>query len=163
MDNKSKLIIVYTDGACSDNPGGPGGWAATLNYEDRYDVISGHEVSTTNNRMEITAATEAIKYLVNKGYKKIIINSDSAYVINGVNKGWIHEWAKQNWKTKQGNELANSDLWCVLYEYYTRKDVSIKFNKVTAHSGHTFNEIADEEAKKEVEHAKIKLFKQFYG
>lgn len=155
-------MIVYTDGACSGNPGGPGGWAATLNYDDRYDVISGHEVCTTNNRMELTAVVEAIKYLVNKKYTNIIINSDSAYVINAINKGWIHEWAKKGWTTKQGNELANADLWRVLYEYYTMKKVSVMFNKVAGHSGHTFNEIADEEAKKEVEHAKQKLFKQFY-
>ena len=157
-----KKIIVYTDGACSDNPGGPGGWAATLNYDDRYDVISGHEVSTTNNRMELTAVVEAIKYLVNKNYKNIIINSDSAYVINAINKEWIHEWAKNEWQTKQKHELANGDLWRVLYEYYMQNDISISFNKIAGHSGHTFNEIADEEAKKEVEHAKQKLFKQFY-
>ena len=157
-----KSIIVYTDGACSNNPGGPGGWAATLNYDDRYDVISGHSVSTTNNRIELTAVVESIKYLINKNYKNIIINSDSAYVINGINKGWIYEWAKQGWRTKQGNELANSDLWKELYKYYTMSNVNIIFNKVAGHSGHTFNDIADEEAKKEVEHAKRKLFKQFY-
>lgn len=152
---KNKAIIVYTDGACSNNPGGPGGWAATLNYDDRYDVLSGHSISTTNNRMELTAVVEAIKYLtVRKGYKKIIINSDSAYVVNGVNKGWIYEWVKKGWRTKQGHDLANADLWKELYTYCTMKDVQIMFKKVTAHVGNTFNEIADEEAKKEVEHAK---------
>ena len=152
--NKEKAIMVYTDGACSNNPGGPGGWAATLNYDDRYDVLSGHSVSTTNNRMELTAVVEAIKYLLQKKYTKIIINSDSAYVVNGVNKGWIYEWAKKDWKTKQNGDLANKDLWEELYTYCTKKNVSIIFNKVLGHSGHTFNEIADEEAKKEVEHAK---------
>jgi ribonuclease HI len=151
---KEKSIIVHTDGACSNNPGGPGGWAATLSYDDRFDVISGYSLCTTNNRMELTAVVESIKYLKKKGYKKIIINSDSAYVINGVNKGWIHEWVKKGWKTKQGSDLANSDLWKELYEFYTDKGLTILFNKVAGHSGHTFNEIADEEAKKEVEHAK---------
>lgn len=155
--DKHKTIITYTDGACSNNPGGPGGWAATLNYDDRYDVISGNSVSTTNNRMELTAVVEAIKYLVNKGYRKIIINSDSAYVVNGVNKGWIYDWASKGWRTKQGNELANSDLWKELYSYFLMRGVDIMFKKVTAHTGHTFNEIADKEAKKEVEYAKKKL------
>lgn len=151
---KNKAIIVYTDGACSNNPGGPGGWAATLNFDDRYDVISGYELSTTNNRMELTAVVEAIKHLLKKGYNKIIINSDSAYVVNAINKGWLFEWAKKDWCTKQGSDLANSDLWKQLYDYCTRKSITIMFNKVAGHAGHTFNEIADKEAKKEVEHAK---------
>lgn len=160
---RHKAIMVYTDGACSNNPGGPGGWAATLNYDDRYDILSGYDVSTTNNRMELTAVVEAIKYLISKKYTKIIINSDSAYVVNGVNKGWIYEWVRKGWKTKQGKDLANSDLWQQLYMFCTSKKVTIIFNKVAGHSGHTFNEIADEEAKKEVEHAKKILSKrQFY-
>lgn len=161
----NKAIMVYTDGACSNNPGGPGGWAATINYDDRYDIISGYHVSTTNNRMELTAVVEVMKYLIDKKYTKIIINSDSAYVVNGVNKGWIHEWAKKGWKTKAGSDLANADLWKKLYKLYTSKKLTIVFNKVAAHSGHTFNEIADEEAKKEVEHAKriLQEQEQFYG
>lgn len=154
MGSKDKTIMVYTDGACSNNPGGPGGWAATLNFDDRYDVISGHSVSTTNNRMELTAVAEAITYLVKKGYKKIVINSDSAYVINGINKGWIHAWVKKGWKTNQNKEVANVDLWKKLYKFCTDKELELSFNKVKGHAGHTFNEIADEEAKKEVEHAK---------
>lgn len=71
-----------------------------------------------------------------------------------MNKGWIYEWATKGWKTKQGSDLANSDLWKELYTYCTKKDATIMFNKVAGHSGHTFNEIADDEAKKEVEHAK---------
>lgn len=157
---KHKPIMVYTDGACSNNPGGPGGWAATLNYEDRYDVLSGCSLETTNNRMELTAVVEAIKYLLGKGYQKVIINSDSAYVVNGVNKGWIYEWAEKGWQTKSGSELANADLWQELHSYLTKKYAMILFNKVAGHSGHTFNEIADEEAKKEVEHAKKILAQQ---
>ena len=154
---KRKPIIVYTDGACSNNPGGPGGWAATLNFDDRYDVISGHDEETTNNRMELTAVVKAIQYLESKEYKNIIINSDSAYVVNGINRGWIYEWASRNWKTKQGKDVANSDLWKKLYEYCKMGSIDLIFNKVPAHSGHTFNEIADDEAKKEVEYAKKML------
>ena len=161
--SKNKAIMVYTDGACSNNPGGPGGWAATLNYDERYDVISGHSLETTNNRMELTAVVEAIKYLIKKGYTNIIINSDSAYVVNGVNKGWIHEWVKKGWKTKQGSDLANADLWKELYTYCTSNNATIMLNKVEGHSGHTFNEIADEEAKKEVEHAKRILSNQQFS
>lgn len=158
-----KPIIVYTDGACSNNPGGPGGWAATLNFDERYDVISGNDESTTNNRMELTAVIKAIQYLENKHYKNIIINSDSAYVVNGLNKGWVYEWANRGWKTKQGKDIANSDLWKELYELCTIKNLKLTFNKIPAHSGHTFNEIADDEAKKEVEYAKKKLqSKQLY-
>ena len=73
--SKNKAIMVYTDGACSNNPGGPGGWAATLNYDERYDVISGHSLETTNNRMELTAVVEAIKYLIKKQEKYFIIQS----------------------------------------------------------------------------------------
>ena len=106
----SRPIIVYTDGACSNNPGGPGGWAATLNYENRYDIISGYSLETTNNRMELTAVVQAVSVLLSKGYTKIIVNSDSAYVVNAFNKGWILDWSRNMWKTKQGTDVANSDL-----------------------------------------------------
>ena len=158
---RNKIISVYTDGACSNNPGGPGGWAATINYEDRYDVISGHELSTTNNRMELTAVVEVLRYLVAKGYTKIIVHSDSAYVVNGVNKGWIFDWAKKGWKTNRGTDLANAELWEEIYRIYALENVKIKFKKVPGHAGDTFNEIADTEAKKEVEHAKAILSDQF--
>ena len=159
--DKEKVIMVYTDGACSNNPGGPGGWAATLNFEERYDVISGYSLCTTNNRMELTAVVESIKYLTKrKGYRKIVINSDSAYIVNCVNKGWIYEWAKKGWKTKQGKDVSNSDLWIELHSILSKENVVISFNKVKGHSGNTFNDIADEEAKKEVEYAK-KLMQQF--
>ena len=158
---RKKSIMVYTDGACSNNPGGPGGWAATLNYDDRYDVISGHELCTTNNRMELTAVVKAIKYLVEKGYTKITINSDSAYVVNSINKGWIYEWERKGWKTKRGDELANSDLWKELYKLLKIKNLVVVFIKVKGHSGHTFNDIVDDEAKKEVAYAKSKLLQQF--
>lgn len=148
------MISVYTDGACSNNPNGPGGWAATIHYEDRYDIISGYSLCTTNNRMELMAVVKAIKTLLSKGYTNIIISSDSAYVVNGINKGWIHEWEKSGWRTKSNSELANADLWQKLYEYIRKEGVKIFFNKVKGHTGHTFNEIADAEAKKEVEHAK---------
>lgn len=158
---KNKVIMVYTDGACSNNPGGPGGWAATLNYDNRYDIISGFDVCTTNNRMELTAVVEAIEYLVKRGHTRIIINSDSAYVVNGITKGWIDDWARMGWRTKTNKELANSDLWQKLYKHYSSSKLNIMFNKVRGHAGHTFNEIADEEARKEVEHAKRILSQQF--
>ena len=157
---KKEVIMVYTDGACSNNPGGPGGWAATIHYADRYDIISGYHLCTTNNRMELMAVVKAIEKLLNKGYSKIIVNSDSAYVVNGINKEWIHGWAKNGWKSKSNSTLANADLWKQLYEYITKDGVTIFFNKVAGHSGHMFNEMADSEARKEVEHAKRILQQQ---
>lgn len=154
---RDKAIIVYTDGACSNNPGGPGGWAAILNFDDRYDVLSGHDLCTTNNRMELTAVVEAVRYLISKKYTKIIINSDSAYVVNAIAKGWIHDWEAKGWKTKQGSDLANADLWKAFYRMFNKKGITIILNKVRGHAGHTLNEMADVEAKKEVEHAKKML------
>ena len=158
---RHKIISVYTDGACSNNPWGPGGWAAIIGYEDRCDVISGHDTCTTNNRMELTAVVAALKYLVSKGYTKIYINSDSAYVVNGVTKGWIYEWERRGWKTSKGNDVANIDLWLEVFKMVKREDIEITFNKVKGHAGNMLNELADEEAKKEVEHAKAILSDQF--
>lgn len=149
--------MIYTDGACSNNPGGPGGWAATLNYEKGYNILSGNEPSTTNNRMELTAVVEALKHVVPHGHKAIVINSDSAYVINAINKEWIEGWKQKGWKTKAGKDLANCDLWIELYKLLKKSNTMIFFNKVAGHKGNTFNEIADTEAKKEVIKAKRKL------
>ena len=125
---RNKMISVYTDGACSNNPNGPGGWAATIHYEDRYDIISGYSLCTTNNRMELMAVVKAIKTLLSKGHTNIIISSDSAYVVNGINKGWVHEWEKNGWRTKSNSELANADLWQELHEYITKDGIKIFFN-----------------------------------
>jgi ribonuclease HI len=152
-------IMVYTDGACSNNPKGPGGWAATLNRKDGYTIISGYEKETTNNRMELRAIVEAIRRLVKEGYRYIIINSDSAYVVNAINKNWICNWWHDGWKTKQGEDVANLDLWQQIFEMMYEPpglyDLKVEFRKVVGHSGNTFNEIADEEAKAQVKNAKM--------
>lgn len=155
--DKHKAVVVCTDGACSNNPNGPGGWAATMNFRNKFEILSGHNICATNNMMELTAVVRVIKHLVSRGYKRIIVNSDSAYVINAINKGWVHDWKKRGWKTKQNEPIANSHLWKELYIYLCDNSLFLSFNKVKGHSGHTFNEIADVEAKREVEMAKLKL------
>lgn len=155
--DKHKTVVVCADGACSNNPNGPGGWAATLNFRDEFNILSGHNICATNNMMELTAVVKAIKHLVKKGYKRMIVKSDSAYVINALNLGYLYNWKSRGWLTKQDKPIANAELWKELYYLLEDKTLHVKFVKVKGHSGHTFNEIADAEAKREVEIAKLKL------
>ena len=99
-----KKVTVYTDGACSGNPG-PGGWGAILMYNENKKEISGAEKETTNNIMEITAVLEALKIL--KEECEVKIYSDSAYVVNAFNQGWIYNWRKNNWKTANKEPVNN--------------------------------------------------------
>ena len=101
------FVEIYTDGSCSGNPG-PGGYAAILCYRGKEKIITGSEQHTTNNRMELTAVIEALKCL--KKPCKVIVRTDSQYVVNGVNQ-WLPEWIKRNWKTSSGKEVLNRDLW----------------------------------------------------
>ena len=127
-----KKVTVYTDGACSGNPG-PGGWGAILMYNENKKEISGAEKETTNNIMEITAVLEALKLL--KEECEVKIYSDSAYVVNAFNQGWIYNWRKNNWKT------ANKELWEKLYEL-TQKH-KVEFIKVKGHSDNEYNNRCD--------------------
>lgn len=112
-----KDIIIYTDGACSGNPG-PGGWGAILMYNENQKEISGASKETTNNIMEITAVIEALKLL--KEECNVKVYSDSAYVVNAFNQGWIYNWRKNNWKTSGKEPVKNRELWEELYSL-TRK------------------------------------------
>ena len=105
MENK---IIIYTDGACSGNPG-PGGWGAILMYKDAKKEISGGCKQTTNNIMEITAVVEALKCL--KVESDVQVYSDSAYTVNAFKQGWIYNWMKNGWKTSSGSAVKNKELW----------------------------------------------------
>ena len=100
-------IVIYTDGACSGNPG-PGGWGAILMYKGTEKEISGGKENTTNNIMEITAVIEALKCL--KFECDVQVYSDSAYVVNGFKQGWIYNWIKKGWKTADGKEVKNKGL-----------------------------------------------------
>ena len=132
-------IKIYTDGACSGNPG-PGGWGAILMYKDNKKEISGSNPNTTNNIMEMTAVIEALKLLKYPCVVKLY--SDSAYVVNALEKGWIYNWRKNNWKTADKKPVKNQELWEKLYSLsQTHK---INFIKVKGHSDNEYNNRCDE-------------------
>lgn len=133
-----KEVTIYTDGACSGNPG-PGGWGAILMYEDIKKEISGAQKDTTNNIMEITAVLEALKLL--KVECSVKVYSDSAYVVNAFNQGWIENWKKNNWRTAGKDPVKNKELWEELYEL-TQKH-KVEFIKVKGHSDNEFNNRCD--------------------
>ena len=142
--NKEK-IVIYTDGACYKNPG-PGGYAAIILDEDKEIEITGYKPDTTNNRMELMAVIEALKVV--KKNKKIILYSDSNYVVKGINE-WIKSWKKRGWRTASNKPVKNLDLWKELDKLFEKKNVKLK--KVAAHSGNEFNEKVDKLAKEEIE------------
>ena len=135
-------VIIYTDGACSGNPG-PGGWGAILMYGDYKKEISGANPSTTNNIMELTAVVEALKLM--KFPCSIKVYSDSAYVINGFSQGWIYNWIKKGWKTADGSPVKNKELWQALYQF--TQIHKIEFIKVKGHSDNDYNNRCDELAR----------------
>ncbi len=135
-------VIIYTDGACSGNPG-PGGWGTILMYKDQKKEMSGGEKNTTNNIMEMTAVIEGLKALK---YECIVdIYSDSAYVVNAFNQGWIYNRKKNNWKTAGKDPVKNKELWEELYEL--TKIHKVTFHKVKGHSDNEYNNRCDELAR----------------
>lgn len=166
---------IYTDGACSGNPG-PGGYAfvVVINGKDTLKVHGAKE-HTTNNCMELTAIVRALKHVINGDFikfdryqeivfnqkfpnrsKMINIHSDSAYCVNAVNQNWITFWEANDWKTKQGNEVKNKELWIQLLEYIRHDKTEITFTKVKGHSGNKWNELVDKYAKKAIENLNAK-------
>ena len=135
-------VIIYTDGACSGNPG-PGGWGSILMYKENRKEISGGLKNTTNNIMEITAVIEALKLL--KFGCEVKVYSDSAYVVNAFNNGWIYNWRKNNWKTADKKPVKNKEFWEELYDL-TKKH-SVECIKVKGHSDNEFNNRCDELAR----------------
>lgn len=135
-------ITIYTDGACSGNPG-PGGWAAILMYNGNKKEISGGMKNTTNNIMEITAVIEGLKAL--KFPCEVDLYSDSAYVVNAFSQGWIYNWIMKNWKTASGDEVKNKELWQELYSL--TKLHKVNFIKVKGHSDNEYNNRCDELAR----------------
>ena len=138
-------VIIYTDGACSGNPG-PGGWGTILMYKDTKKEISGGKKDTTNNVMELTAALEALKLL--KFPCEVELYSDSAYLVYGFNQGWIYGWQKINWKNSSKEPVKNKELWQELYNL--TKVHKVKFIKVKGHSDNEFNNRCDELARGEI-------------
>lgn len=132
-----KKVTVYTDGACSGNPG-VGGWGAVLFYNGFSKEISGAEGETTNNRMELTAAIRALNLLKEKC--SVSLYSDSAYLVNAFNEKWIFGWKKKNWK-KEGKDIPNADLWQELYRLNGFHELT--FIKVKGHSDNEYNNLCD--------------------
>lgn len=135
-------VIIYTDGACSGNPG-PGGWGTVLMYKDVKKEISGGDKNTTNNIMELTAVVQGLKML--KFPCEVELYSDSAYIVNAFNQGWIYNWKKKNWKTADGKEVKNKEIWQELYDL--TKIHKVTFLKVKGHSDNEYNNICDELAR----------------
>ncbi len=132
-------VTIYTDGACSGNPG-PGGWASILMAGGVKKELSGGERDTTNNRMELMAVIEGLRAL--KRPCKVEIYSDSAYVVNAFSQDWIGKWVRNGWKNSAKAEVANSDLWKELIELTSVHKVT--FHKVKGHADNEFNNRCDE-------------------
>jgi|AGTN01.2.fsa_nt_gi Ribonuclease HI len=140
-----KKVIVYTDGACSKNPG-PGGWAAVLKYGNAQKELSGFVADTTNNRMELTAAVMALEAL--KEPCEVVLHTDSAYIHNAFTQRWIDRWQLNGWRTASRDPVENMDLWRQLLDAAETHRVAWK--KVKGHSGDAFNNLCDKLARKQI-------------
>jgi ribonuclease HI len=136
---KKSEVIIYTDGACSGNPG-PGGWGALLRYQEQEKELSGGEPHTTNNRMEMMAVIQAIKAIKKPCVLKI--HSDSALIINAMTKGWIESWQSKGWKKADKKPVENQDLWLELLAVMQGHEV--EWIKVKGHAGIPDNERVDQ-------------------
>ncbi|HWB46129.1 MAG TPA: ribonuclease HI [Hyphomicrobiaceae bacterium] len=145
MPAAGKSVVVYTDGACSGNPG-PGGWGAILLYDGHRKEISGGEPVTTNNRMELIAAISALEAV--KRPSRIEVHTDSEYLKNGIST-WIHSWKRRGWRTAAGSPVKNEELWRRLEEAQVPHEVV--WHWVRGHAGHDENERADELARQAME------------
>ncbi len=137
----SKIISIFTDGACSGNPG-PGGWGAILRYKGVEKEMSGGEAETTNNRMELMAAISALEAI--KRPSEVEIYTDSSYVRDGITK-WVFGWQKRGWKTADKKPVKNVELWQRLLE--ATRPHKIEWHWVKGHAGHPENERCDELAR----------------
>lgn len=137
-----KKVIIYTDGACSGNPG-PGGWGTILMYEGTKKEISGGNPNTTNNIMEMTAVIEGLKML--KYPCEVEVYSDSAYVVNAFNQHWIEGWKKKGWKNSSKEDVKNRELWEELDKL--TQSHKVEFIKVKGHSDNDYNNRCDELAR----------------
>lgn len=140
-------VTVYTDGSCLINPNGPGGFAAVFPGEEDVPLcITGGEPVSTNNRMELRAAYEALKYL-GEQRRTVELHTDSKYLQRAVTEGWLSKWKRNGWKTASGTAVLNQDLWKALDRYLAVHHVS--FQWVKGHAGTRYNEMCDQLAKKE--------------
>lgn len=161
-------LRIFTDGACSGNPG-PGGWAALFLFPEESIMITSNVKQTTNNRMELSSVVVALETFIEKysgmDIDWIEISSDSAYVVNAVSKGWVWRWKENGWKTlnnirKQVNWVKNFDLWKRLLKAFKNLEwleIRVDFVKVAGHAGVEFNEMVDKAARDEVIKAKERI------
>jgi len=136
-----KMVYLYTDGACSGNPG-PGGYGAILKYGDFVKEISGGEAETTNNRMELTAVIKGLEAL--KEQCNVVLTSDSKYVLDGLTQGWAEKWKQNGWMRTKKDKALNPDLWERLLELTNYHQM--QYNWVKGHDGHPENERCDQMA-----------------
>lgn len=139
-----KKINIYTDGACSGNPG-PGGWGAVLVYNSVEKQLSGSEKETTNNRMELTAVIKALSAL--KEPCEVTLTTDSKYVFDAINQRWVYSWKAKGWRKADKKPALNVDLWEELLRLL--KEHKVEFVWVKGHNGHKYNEICDKLAVEE--------------
>ncbi len=140
-----KKITIYTDGACSGNPG-PGGYGAVLIYQDNFKELAGYEPQTTNQRMELLAAAAALEAL--KEPCEVVLYSDSAYLVNAFNNYWLNNWQKNGWLNSKKQPVENQDLWQLLLTQSRRH--RINWQKVKGHAGDKYNEICDKLARQAI-------------
>lgn len=133
-----KHVDIYTDGACSGNPG-PGGWGAVLVYGERERELSGGEAHTTNNRMELTAAIRALEAL--REPCDVLLTTDSKYLCDGLDKKWAEGWRRRGWKKSDGSPALNPDLWERLLSLCSTHRVTLSW--IRGHAGHKYNERCD--------------------
>lgn len=145
MPDGKRHVEIYTDGACRGNPG-PGGWGAVLIAGAHRKTLHGGERETTNNRMELTAAIEALRAL--KGRREVVLHTDSRYLMDGIRE-WLPGWKKRGWKTAAKKPVKNVDLWQRLEKALERHEVS--WHWVKGHAGHPENERADALARAGIE------------
>ncbi len=147
-----KEVTIYTDGACSGNPG-PGGWAAVLMYGEHRKELAGYMPETTNNRMEVFAVVQALDQL--KQPCKVAVYSDSAYLVNASVQGWLQNWQRNGWKTASKQPVENQDLWKLLLTLM--KPHEVQFVKVRGHADNEHNNRCDELATQQIkQHAQKK-------
>ena len=139
------IVEIFTDGACSGNPG-PGGWGAVLRFKDQEKELNGGEPETTNNRMELMAAIAALEAL--KRPSRVVLTTDSVYVRDGITK-WIHDWKRRGWKTAAKKPVKNAELWRRLDAAAAPHQIDWRW--VKGHSGHPENERADQLARQGID------------
>lgn len=145
--NSKNCVVLYTDGACSGNPGA-GGWAAILRFGGREKVLSGGDANTTNNRMELMGVISGLEAVADGCGVPVLVHSDSAYVVNAFNNGWLKNWQQNNWQTASKGAVQNVDLWKRLLVQTAR--LNVQFVKVKGHSDVTLNNRCDALAREEI-------------